>query len=102
MCGPSRSSSIRPTGWPTQRRRAWNRKRRTALAGFQGANNLQRRIAALLAFDATPHLGAVRLPTLLMAARDDVLVPSSVSEELAAAIAGATCISRRGAPMPST
>ena len=60
------------------------------LAGFQGADTLQRRIAALLAFDATPHLGTLRLPTLLMAARDDVLVPSSVSEELAAAIEGAT------------
>jgi aminoacrylate hydrolase len=59
------------------------------LAGFQGTDTLRRRIAALLAFDATPRLGAVRLPTLLMAARDDVLVPSSVSEELAAAIEGA-------------
>jgi aminoacrylate hydrolase len=58
------------------------------MAGFQGADTLQRRIAALLAFDATPRLGALRLPTLLLSARDDVLVPSSMSEGLAAAIEG--------------
>lgn len=59
------------------------------LAGFQGDNNLRARIAALLAFDARPGLGALRLPTLIVAARDDVLVPSVMSEELAAAIPGA-------------
>jgi aminoacrylate hydrolase len=58
------------------------------LAGFQGADTLQRRIAALLAFDARPRLATLRVPTLLAAARDDVLVPSSMSEELGAAIAG--------------
>jgi aminoacrylate hydrolase len=60
-----------------------------ALSGFQGTNNLLRRIEALLAFDATPHLGRLRLPVLLVASRDDVLVPSTQSEHLAAAIAGA-------------
>jgi aminoacrylate hydrolase len=59
------------------------------LAGFQGADTLRRRIAALLAFDATPHLASIRTPTLISAARDDVLVPCSMSEHLAAAIAGA-------------
>jgi aminoacrylate hydrolase len=61
-----------------------------ALSGFQGTNNLLRRIEALLRFDASPHLGALRLPVLLAAARDDVLVPSTRSDHLAAAIAGAT------------
>lgn len=56
------------------------------LAGFQGAATLHRRISALLAFDAAPHLGALRTPTLIAAARDDVLVPCSMSEQLATAI----------------
>ena len=72
------------------------------LAGFQGADTLQRRIAALLAFDASPHLGAVRLPTLLMAARDDVLVPSSMSEELPRRWRERPCTSHRGALTQST
>jgi aminoacrylate hydrolase len=59
------------------------------LAGFQGADTLKRRIAALLAFDATPHLSSLRTPTLISAARDDVLVPCSTSEHLAATIPGA-------------
>lgn len=59
------------------------------LAGFQGADTLKRRIAALLTFEATPHLAGLRTPTLISAARDDVLVPCSMSEQLAAAIPGA-------------
>lgn len=61
-----------------------------ALAGFQGSNNLLRRIEALLRFDATPHLDALRLPVLLSAARDDVLVPCCQSEALAKQLADAT------------
>ena len=61
-----------------------------ALSGFQGTNNLLRRIEALLRFDATPNLDALRLPVLLSASRDDVLVPSSQSETLAAHLPNAT------------
>ena len=60
------------------------------LSGFQGADTLKRRIAALLAFDAKPHLASLRTPTLISAARDDVLVPCSMSEQLSASIPGAT------------
>jgi aminoacrylate hydrolase len=60
-----------------------------ALSGFQGTNNLLRRIEALLRFDATAQLDALRLPVLLSASRDDVLVPCSQSETLAARLPNA-------------
>ena len=79
-----------PADWLAQNAHRMEREEAHGLAGFQGADTLKRRIAALLAFDATPRLGSVRLPTLLQASRDDVLVPSSMSEKLAMAIGGAT------------
>ena len=56
------------------------------VTGFQGEDTLRKRIGALLAFDATGALGTITLPTLAIAARDDVLVPATQSERLAAAI----------------
>ena len=77
-----------PADWLAKNAARVEQEEAHGLTGFQGADTLQRRIAALLAFDATPRLGALRLPTLLLSARDDVLVPSSMSEALAAAIEG--------------
>jgi aminoacrylate hydrolase len=59
------------------------------LAGFQGADTLRRRIGALLRFDATGDLAKMKLPVFVVASRDDVLVPATRSEELAAKIPGA-------------
>jgi aminoacrylate hydrolase len=60
-----------------------------AIAGFQGTNNLLRRIEALLAFDATARVSELRMPVFLVASRDDVLVPCSQSETLARALPNA-------------
>lgn len=75
-----------PADWLARNEARVAQEEAHGLSGFQGANNLQARIAALLAFDARSYLGSLRLPTLIVAARDDVLVPSSMSEELAASI----------------
>jgi aminoacrylate hydrolase len=78
-----------PADWLARNEARAAQEEAHGLSGFQGSGNLHARIAALLAFDARPYLGSLRLPTLIVAARDDVLVPSTMSEELAAAIPGA-------------
>lgn len=79
-----------PASWLAANEQRMVQEDAHALSGFQGTNNLLRRIEALLAFDATPRLGELDLPVFLMAARDDVLVPCSQSERLAKTIKGAT------------
>jgi len=79
-----------PADWLAKNADRAEQEEAHGLTSFQGADVLRRRIAALLAFDATPHLARIAMPTLISAARDDVLVPCSMSEQLAAAIPGAT------------
>jgi len=79
-----------PADWLARNAERAAQEEAHGLAGFQGADTLRRRIAALLAFDVTHRLAALRVPALVSAARDDVLVPCSMSEQLAAAIPHAT------------
>ncbi|MGF9693516.1 pyrimidine utilization protein D [Rhizobium sp. 0TCS1.26] len=50
---------------------------------FQGATNVKRRIAALRAFDVDDRLAEIDAPTLVVATRDDLLVPYTRSVRLA-------------------
>ena len=52
------------------------------LRHFQGAANVEKRIRALLDFDVVERLGEIRAFTVGIAADDDVLVPSSCSNEI--------------------
>jgi aminoacrylate hydrolase len=78
-----------PADWLARNEARLAEEEAHGVAGFQGVDNLRARIAALLAFDARPWLAGLALPALIVAARDDVLVPSTMSEELAAVIPGA-------------
>ena len=60
------------------------------LQHFQGAPNVEARIAALTAFDVDARLAEIGTPTLLIAADDDMLVPASCSELLAEGLADAS------------
>ena len=53
------------------------------IAHFQGAANVEARIAALAAFDIDARLGEIRTPVLLIVAEDDMLVPDLCSDRLA-------------------
>jgi aminoacrylate hydrolase len=75
-----------PADWLARNEVRAAHEERHGLAAFQGAGNLKARIGALLAFDARPVLGTIKLPTFIVATRDDVLVPSAMSEELAAGL----------------
>lgn len=57
-----------------------------ALAHFAGKANTRRRIGAALGFDIEASLGQIGAPTLVVAARDDILVPSDCSVRLAAGL----------------
>lgn len=59
------------------------------LAHFPGAETMEKRIAALAAFDISTRLPEIDLPVLVIAARDDMLVPSQVGNALARAMPNA-------------
>lgn len=52
------------------------------IAHFQGAPNLLKRIGALRAFNVDQRLGDIKTPTLVVATRDDLLVPYTRSLRL--------------------
>ncbi len=62
------------------------------LAHFQGTENIRARIAALRAFDVDDRLGEIAAPVLIVAARDDLLVPWSRSTRLAEGIPGSELV----------
>jgi len=78
-----------PAPWLSRNAERLAREHEHGVAHFQGTETLLKRIAALLAFDVADRLGDIGCPTLVAASRDDMLVPWTASETLAAGITGA-------------
>ena len=74
---------LHPAAWLSQHAERLAAEEARALGHFQGSDNLQRRIAAARRFDTSDSLGGITTPTLVMATRDDMLVPYTCSVTLA-------------------
>ena len=81
-----------PAAWLSRHAERAEREVEHGIRHFQGEDTLLRRIGALRAFDAQDRLGQVALPVLCLAARDDVLVPWTCSEALAAGLPDARAV----------
>ncbi|RKP57802.1 pyrimidine utilization protein D [Pararobbsia silviterrae] len=75
-----------PPVWMETHRERVEAEVRHAIETFPGAPNMLARIRALTLFDAHERLASIIAPTLLVAAADDVLVPSSASALLEAGL----------------
>ncbi|MBV8925411.1 MAG: pyrimidine utilization protein D [Bradyrhizobium sp.] len=78
-----------PAAWLSDHAAAIEDEVRHGIEGFQGTSNLLARIGALRAFDAAPDLANIRVPTLVAASQDDILVPFTRSQALAAGLPAA-------------
>ncbi|MBD8688593.1 MULTISPECIES: pyrimidine utilization protein D [unclassified Rhizobium] len=72
-----------PAAWMSEHAERLARDDASGVTHFQGKDNVLRRIAALRAFDVDARLGEIENRTLVIAARDDLLVPYTRSVRLA-------------------
>lgn len=72
-----------PAAWLSEHADSVANEEAHGIRHFQGRDTLLKRIGALQAFDVSAELGRIQARTLVVAARDDVLVPWTASERLA-------------------
>jgi len=72
-----------PAVWMSENVERLEAEERHAIDHFQGRTNILRRIAALSAFDVDNRLQDIKTETLVIATRDDLLVPYTRSIRLA-------------------
>lgn len=81
-----------PAEWMAARAPRMEAEDALALSHFQGKDNLLKRLQALKQADFSRQAAAVTCPTLVISARDDLLVPASCSRSLQAAIPGSQLV----------
>lgn len=78
-----------PSWWINQNAQRLEADEARSAAGLAPANVQISRMNAILSFDRLADYGRIRVPTLVLCARDDILTPAYFSEELAREIPGA-------------
>jgi aminoacrylate hydrolase len=68
-----------PATWISENHERLEEETRHHLAAFPGAETMEKRIAALRAFDIGDRVKDIRVPLMTLAARDDMLVPFTAS-----------------------
>jgi len=79
-----------PAAWISANLAALDAELPHQLAAFPGRATMERRIAALAAFDIADRLGQLQTPLLALCAADDMLVPHAASDAFAVAPSAAT------------
>jgi aminoacrylate hydrolase len=72
-----------PAAWLSEHAERIAKEEAHGIQNFQGKDNLLKRINALRAFDVSTQLSEIHTETLVMATRDDMLVPWTCSQRLA-------------------
>lgn len=67
-------------------------REKVVIPNFPPAEIVASRIDAIVEFDRTAALGSIKIPTLVICAKDDILTPPYYSQELARMIPGAELI----------
>ena len=71
-----------PPTWNSEHAATLDEEASVQLEHFQGAENLEKRVAALRDFDIEARLGDIEVPVLGYAAKDDALVPYTLTAEM--------------------
>ena len=79
----AQSIFLYPADWSSEHNAEIEAQLPAHLAHFPGAETIEKRIAALAAFDIGDRLGEIESPVLVIAAKDDMLVPPRAGMALA-------------------
>lgn len=78
-----------PSWWIKENAGRIAEEEKTGVSMFPPVEIVLSRIEAILSFDCTEELHTIRIPTLVIGAKDDIITPPYYSQELALAIPGA-------------